>query len=98
MGYDDTPFIPGSRFRIHDANRPQPPVVRPGTASRPDSVGQPPSDAVVLFDGQDVSGWVGKDGGAINWKIEDGCMEVVTDRQITRRSLRMTNPTAPRVR
>src|SRR4051812_2187831 len=31
--------------------------------------GPPPSDAIVLFDGKDLSKWVGKDGGAAKWKI-----------------------------
>ncbi|MBI3948151.1 MAG: DUF1080 domain-containing protein, partial [Armatimonadetes bacterium] len=31
IGYSDTPFIPGSPYRVHDGSRPQPPVVTPGT-------------------------------------------------------------------
>lgn len=30
LGYDDTPLIPGTRFRVHDASRPQPRRVHPG--------------------------------------------------------------------
>lgn len=51
-GLDNTPVIPGLPWRIHDANRPQPPVVKP--PARP---GGPPSDAIVLFDGTDLSRW-----------------------------------------
>jgi hypothetical protein len=51
-GLDNTPMIPGLPWRIHDANRPQPPVVKPPT--RP---GGPPSDAIVLFDGTGLSRW-----------------------------------------
>ena len=29
-GYDDTPLIPGSRFKVHDGSRPQPRVVTSG--------------------------------------------------------------------
>lgn len=36
-----------------------------------------PSDAVVLFNGQDASEWKGNDGGAVKWKIADGSMTVV---------------------
>ena len=73
LGYDDTPFLPGSKYRVHDSSRPHPPVVVPGAGP-----GDPPSDAVVLFDGTDLSGWVSvKDGGEARWKVEDGYMEVV---------------------
>ena len=61
-GYDDTPFLPGGEWRVHDSRRPQPRVV--GAPA-----GQAPSDAVVLFDGTDLSKWKGRDGGA-QWKVE----------------------------
>lgn len=77
VGYDDTPMLPGSKWRVHDANRPQPKVVEPGTCSTQDKPGQPPSDAIVLFDGQDVSQWIGRDGGEVQWKVKDDAMEVV---------------------
>jgi hypothetical protein len=76
LGYDDTPVIPGSQFKVHDGTRPQPRFVTPGTASTPESPGQPPSDAVILFDGRDASKWTGRDG-QFPWKVENGCMEVV---------------------
>jgi len=75
-GYDDTPALPGQPWKVHDCERPQPRVVTPGTASTQDAPGAAPSDAVVLFDGTDLSGWVDKDGGAAQWKIESGYMEV----------------------
>lgn len=60
-------------WEVHDMNRPQPPMVRPG-----ESLSQPPSDAIVLFDGSDLSQWVSaKDGGVAKWKVENGYMEVV---------------------
>ncbi len=71
VGYDDTPVLPGQPWRVHDGERPQPRVVTPGAAST-----SAPSDAVVLFDGTDVSGWVGPDGGPIGWTIENGYVEV----------------------
>jgi hypothetical protein len=77
VGYQDTPIIPRTRWHVHDGERPQPPVVNPGTASTPETPGQPPSDAVILFDGKDLSGWVGRDGGPAQWKVEGGFMEVV---------------------
>jgi len=65
------------KWKIHDLNRPMPPVVDPGTASTQDTPGRPPSDAVVLFDGKDLSHWVDKDGKPAKWKVENGYMEVV---------------------
>ncbi|HLU37982.1 MAG TPA: DUF1080 domain-containing protein [Planctomycetota bacterium] len=74
-GYTDTPLIPGSRWRVHDAERPRPPVVEPPTPSSDAQPGKPPSDAIVLFDGTDLSAWKGR-GGEARWKIVDGAMEV----------------------
>ena len=37
-------------WAVHDVDRPQPPIVTPGTFSTQDTPGQPPSDAIVLFD------------------------------------------------
>jgi hypothetical protein len=59
---------------------PAPRVVTPGTDSSPDKPGRPPSDAVVLFDGKDLSHWLSmtKKGviGEPKWKVENGYMEV----------------------
>jgi hypothetical protein len=76
VGYDDTPYIPGSPYRVHDIARPRPRVVAPGSASSEGSPGRAPSDAVVLFDGRDLAGWVGREGGPAGWKLEGGYMEV----------------------
>ena len=77
-GYDDTPLIPGSKYRVHDKNRPYPPVVIPGTPGTQEQPGKPPSDAKILFDGKDISGWVHLDGRIAEWKVENGYMEVVS--------------------
>lgn len=74
LGYDDTPLIPGSKFKVHDSARPQPRVVSVGDDN---AQAQAPSDAVVLFDGSDLSGWLNADNGAAEWKVENGYMEVV---------------------
>ena len=77
-GYSDTPIIPGQPWRVHDCERPQPRIVTPGTASTEAAPGAAPSDAVVLFDGTDLSGWVAsRDGAPAPWAVEDGYMEVV---------------------
>ncbi len=71
IGYDDTPFLPDSRWRVHDGKRPQPRVVR---ADAPVTT-PPPSDAVVLFDGTNLDAWRAGEGPA-SWNIEDGAMVV----------------------
>lgn len=72
-GYEGTPIIPGQRWGVHDKHRPRPAIVTPGSV-----YGEPPSDAVVLFDGSDLEQWQ-KAGSndAAGWKVEDGYMEVV---------------------
>ena len=76
-GYTDTPIIPGTHWRVHDAARPRPLVVTPGTFSTADTPGKPPSDAVVLFDGKSLGAWRAETGGPAKWKVENGYMEVV---------------------
>jgi hypothetical protein len=68
-------------WAIHDRNRPQPKVVDPGTASTPEQPGRPPADAIVLFDGKDLSKWRSqKDHKApAPWKVEKGYFEVVKE-------------------
>jgi prepilin-type processing-associated H-X9-DG protein len=65
-------------WAVHDPNRPQPPVVTPGTFSTPEQPGKPPSDAVVLFDGGNLSKWMsaGAKGGPAKWLIQDGLLIV----------------------
>jgi hypothetical protein len=77
LGYTDTPMLPGGRWRVHDGTRPQPRVVTPGTPSTQDAPGTPPSDAVVLFDGKDLSGWHADGNQPARWKVEDGAMVAV---------------------
>lgn len=43
-------------------------------ATPPDAA---PSDAIVLFDGRDVSGWESEQGGRVPWTIADGALTVV---------------------
>lgn len=65
------------KWKIHDMDRPEPPVVDPGTSSTPETPGKPPSDAVVLFDGKDLSQWENADKSPAKWKVEKGYAEVV---------------------
>lgn len=62
------------KWSIHDESRPQPPVADPGPAGPPLPAS---SDAVVLFDGRDLSKWVTGKGEPAAWKVENGYMEVV---------------------
>jgi 3-keto-disaccharide hydrolase len=51
-GYSDTPVLPGQKWKVHDIDRPRPRMVTPGATP-----GAPPSDAIVLFNGKDLSKW-----------------------------------------
>ncbi len=75
-GYKDTPMLPGGKWHVHDSDRPQPPIVTPGTASTPDTPGKAPSDATVLFDGTDLSHWRTGDGKPSGWIVANGAMQV----------------------
>ena len=51
----------------------EPPVITPGRTPS-----DPPSDAIVLFDGKDLSAWRSASGsGEARWQVRDGYMEVV---------------------
>ncbi len=76
VGYKDTPMLPGGKWHVHDGDRPPPPVISPGTSSTQDMAGVPPSDAVVLFDGKNLSHWRGESGRPANWKIDDGSLVI----------------------
>lgn len=65
-----------TKWKIHDLNRPVPAVITPGTSSTRDAPGKAPSDAIVLFDGKDLSQWLSADNGAAKWKVENGYAEV----------------------
>ena len=49
----------------------EPAIIDPGP------VGGPPSDAIVLFDGKDLSRWNNVKGGEAKWLVKDGVMTVV---------------------
>ena len=79
-GYTDTPVLPGQKWRVHDAARLHPRVIVPGAESTPERPGRPPSDAIVLFNGKDLSNWTALDKQgprAPGWKAENGYVEVV---------------------
>ena len=49
----------------------EPAIIDPGP------IGGPPSDAIVLFDGKELSGWNSVKGGEAKWLVKDGAMTVV---------------------
>ncbi len=57
--------------KLSEQWEPKPRVVNPGDAQKA------PSDAIVLFDGGDLSEWIGTSGQPARWKVENGTMTVV---------------------
>jgi hypothetical protein len=82
-GYNDTPQIPNQKWKVHDMDRPRPVKVQT-------RAGAPPSDAIVLFDGKDLSQWIARTRTGVTepkWKIiEGGVLEIVprTGRLVTK--------------
>ncbi len=73
-----TPSDPDlTRWKVHDRSRPEAPVITPGTPGTRENPGSPPSDAIVLFDGKDLSKWESARGGAPKWRVHDGYLEIV---------------------
>jgi len=77
-GFTDTPMEPGMPWHVHDPNRPHPKQITPAS-----TLGGPPSDAIVLFDGKDLSKWYHRGRGAnagkqvdAGWKVGDGYFEI----------------------
>ncbi|MBI1966865.1 MAG: DUF1080 domain-containing protein [Gemmatimonadetes bacterium] len=62
------------QWPVHSMDRPRPRVVDPG----PERPAVPaPSDAIVLFDGRDLSLWMAaRDSGPAKWAVRDGYVEV----------------------
>jgi hypothetical protein len=69
FGYKDTPIQPWSGFHVHDPDRPAPPKVTPAESGTAGGTTAAPSDAVVLFDGTDLTAWQPN-----KWTVEDGCL------------------------
>jgi hypothetical protein len=67
-GFRDTPTLPDGKWRVHDAERPQPTMVAPGAVP-----GAPPSDAIVLFDGRSLDAWQPQ---TRPWTVRNGALTV----------------------
>lgn len=61
-----------SDWAVHDPARPRPVPVAPRPAEALAALSSPPADAVVLFDGSDLSAWQPS-----AWKVENGYVEIV---------------------
>jgi hypothetical protein len=73
VGHKDTPQLPGQKWLVHDSDRPVPRIVTPAETFSHSA--KPPSDAVVLFDGKDLSQWRTGKGGEAKWKVvTEECM------------------------
>jgi len=79
LGFTDTPLLPGMKWHVHDPDRPHPKIIVPGATP-----GAPASDAIVLFDGKDLSKWTQAGRGTASgkplepkWKVGDGYFETV---------------------
>ena len=65
--------VPDIPWPPTDSTRPRPPIVTPASAGAPVPA---PSDAIVLFDGKDLSRWRSEGGEPAGWTVRDGYMEV----------------------
>jgi hypothetical protein len=61
----------------HDAALPAPTVVDPGYPGDQTQPGKAPSDAIVLFNGSDLSQWSDVEGKPTKWIVRDAVMECV---------------------
>src|ERR1700727_2596770 len=76
-GLPDASAQTETQWKAHDRNRPAPAVVDSGAPGAENSAGRAPSDAIVLFDGKDLSKWTQKDGSSAKWKVTAEYFEVV---------------------
>ena len=77
------------KYRSGDMKRPRPPVVEPAGWGSDEKPGKPPADAIVLFDGTNLTAWFksGKKPGdpdaVPTWRVENGYAEIVRGGGIT---------------
>lgn len=70
---DNSKLDNGTLIRMTEQWEPQPAVI---TAGDMDVMLAPPSDAIVLFDGKDISKWEHKGGQAVKWDLNNGVLSV----------------------
>ncbi len=66
-----TAFAESQRPEDTEVWEPVPPLVRPGVKPS-----DPPSDAIVLFDGKTLDGWERAEGGKAEWIVANGALTV----------------------
>lgn len=73
QAFAQAPSSPRPKHEDTEFYQPVPPVVTPGA-----TVGMPPSDAIILFNGKDTQQWVSAKDGATtaDWEVHDGVMTV----------------------
>ena len=79
IGYKDTPILPWCGYHVHDPDRPAPKKVTPAGPDITGKTGTAPADAIVLFDGKNLSQWRTSD-----WKIENGELIAVSGNLTTK--------------
>ena len=66
--------VPVIQWETGDRSRPLPAKITPGDTG--DAGGTAPSDAIVLFDGHDLSAWRRHSGQPAAWKVTNGYFEI----------------------
>ena len=77
---DPLPVSEAGRWTKEEINEQRPAVITPPGHTTQEKAGAPPSDAIIFFDGSDLSKWQGRGKGgedAARWLVKDGYMEVV---------------------
>jgi hypothetical protein len=74
----ETANIPDlNEWDVHATERPNPDVITPPVPDTPRQPGEPPSDAVILFGGENLSAWQTPAGDPAPWQVENEYFEVV---------------------
>ncbi|MEP7269935.1 MAG: DUF1080 domain-containing protein [Acidobacteriota bacterium] len=66
----------GTLFVMEGRSQIKPPDVAPKVVDA-GPIGGPPADAIILFNGKDLSQWKSANAGEAKWLVKDGAMEVV---------------------
>ena len=75
IAQDEYPKPTPMRAEMSEYWTPQPKIVTPGTTTN-NAILTPPSDAIVLFDGTDLSQWRADRRDVAGWTVHDGVMTV----------------------